>query len=109
MDKADLAQATSKDESDLEATAQNDATREGTRPTFLGRTHRCVSGIFGYLLLPLTIAQVHQGPYYTDRSTATESEHRGCRLHPGNDSRLVQPVDLWLDEQPHDPRLCTPS
>jgi hypothetical protein len=42
MDKADLAQATSKDESDLEEAPQNDATRAGTRPTFLGR---CVSSI----------------------------------------------------------------
>jgi hypothetical protein len=46
MDKADLAQPTSKDESDLEAVPQNDATGVGTRPTFLGRTHWCVSGIY---------------------------------------------------------------
>jgi hypothetical protein len=42
MDKADLAQATSKDESDLEAAPQNDATRAGTRSTFL---HGHVSSI----------------------------------------------------------------
>jgi hypothetical protein len=47
MDKADLTQATSKDESDLEAVPQNDATRAGTRPTFLDRTHGCVSAIWG--------------------------------------------------------------
>jgi hypothetical protein len=47
MDEADLAQATSKDESDLEAVPQNDATGVGTRPTFLGRTQQCVSGIWG--------------------------------------------------------------
>ena len=45
MDKADLAQTTSKDGSDLEAAPQNDATKAGTRTTFLGRTHGCVSGI----------------------------------------------------------------
>ena len=45
MDKADLAQATSKDDSDLEAALQNDTTGVGTRPTFLGRTHMCVSGV----------------------------------------------------------------
>jgi len=44
MDKADLAQVTSKDESDLEAAPQNDTTKAGTRPTFIGRTHQCVSG-----------------------------------------------------------------
>jgi hypothetical protein len=55
MDKADFAQATSKDESDLEAATQNDATRVGTRPTFLGRTHGCVSGIWGLLIVALTI------------------------------------------------------
>ena len=49
MDKADLAQATSKDESDLEAVPQNDAARAETRPTFLGRTHGCVSAIWDYL------------------------------------------------------------
>jgi hypothetical protein len=54
MDKADLAQATSKDESDLEAAPQNDATRVGTRATFLGRTHGCVSSIW-VLLVTLTI------------------------------------------------------
>lgn len=36
MDKAELAQVTSKDESELEADPQNEV---GTRPTFLGRTH----------------------------------------------------------------------
>jgi hypothetical protein len=47
MDKADLAQATSKDDYNLEAAPQNlnDTTRVGTRPTFLGRTHKCVSGV----------------------------------------------------------------
>jgi len=50
MDNVDLAQATSKDESDLEAAPQSDATRAGTRPTFLGRTHGCVSGIWGLLV-----------------------------------------------------------
>jgi hypothetical protein len=54
MDKADLAQATSKDESDLEAAPQNENTEAGTRPTFLGQTHQCVSGIWG-LLVALTI------------------------------------------------------
>jgi hypothetical protein len=54
MDKADLAQATSKDESDLEAAPQNDATRAGTRATFLGQTHGYVSSIWG-LLVALTI------------------------------------------------------
>jgi hypothetical protein len=55
MDKADLAQATSKDESDLEAAPQNDDTRAGTRLTFLSRTHQCVSGIWGLLVVVLTI------------------------------------------------------
>jgi len=50
MDKADLAQAASKDESDLEAAPQNDATGATTRPTLLGRTHGCVSGIWGFLV-----------------------------------------------------------
>jgi hypothetical protein len=45
MDKADLAHATSKDGSDLEEAPQNDVTRAGARPTFLGRTHGCVSSI----------------------------------------------------------------
>jgi hypothetical protein len=45
MVKADLALATSKDASDLEADHQNDATRAEMRPTFLGRTHGCVSCI----------------------------------------------------------------
>ena len=40
MDKADLAQPT-----DLEAVPQNDATRVATHPTFLDRTHQCVSGM----------------------------------------------------------------
>lgn len=56
MDKADLAQATeatSKDESDLEPAPQNDATRVGTRPTFLSWTHGCVSGIWG---LPVAVS-----------------------------------------------------
>jgi hypothetical protein len=96
MDKTDLAQVTSKDESNLEAAPQNDSdtARVGTRPTFLGRTHQCVSGIWGLLVVALTIVQVYQGSYYTYRSAATEREHRGCRLHPGNDRRLVQPADL---------------
>jgi hypothetical protein len=64
MDKADLAQATSKDEPDLEAAPKNGATTAGTRPTFLGRTHGCVSSIWGSLVA-LTIVQVHQGSYYT--------------------------------------------
>jgi hypothetical protein len=55
MDKADFAQPTSKDKSDLNATPQNDATRTGTRPTFLGRTHGCVFGIWGLLIVALTI------------------------------------------------------
>ena len=50
MDKADLAQVASKDESDLEAAPQNDATGATTRPTLLGRTHGCVSGIWGFLV-----------------------------------------------------------
>ena len=45
MVKADLAQATSKDESDLEADPQNDATGAKIRPTFFGRTNGCVTGI----------------------------------------------------------------
>ena len=55
MDKADLARATSKDESNVETAPQNDATRAGTRPTFLGRTHQCVSGVWGLLFTALTI------------------------------------------------------
>ena len=51
MDEADLAQATSKDESDLEAVTKNDAARVGMHRTFLGR---CVSGIWR-LLIALTI------------------------------------------------------
>ncbi|KAI0268425.1 ABC transporter [Russula aff. rugulosa BPL654] len=43
--KADLAQATSKDESSVEAAPQDDATRAGTRPTFLGRTHQFIKGL----------------------------------------------------------------
>jgi hypothetical protein len=54
MDKADLAQATSKDEYDLEAVPQNDATTVARRPTFLGRTHQYISGVWG-LLVFLTI------------------------------------------------------
>ena len=53
--KADLAQATSKDESSVEAAPQNDATRAGFRPTFLGWTHQCVSGVWGLLVTVLTI------------------------------------------------------
>jgi hypothetical protein len=55
MDKADLAQATSKDESDLEASPQNDTTEAGTRLTFLGRTHQCVTRVWGLLVFVLTI------------------------------------------------------
>jgi hypothetical protein len=55
MDKADLAQATSKDESELEAAPQNDATGAGTRPTFLGRTHGCVSGIWRLLVVLMIV------------------------------------------------------
>lgn len=55
MDEADLAQATSKDESDLEAAPQNDVTGVRTRPTFLGQTQKCVSGIWGLLVVVLTI------------------------------------------------------
>jgi hypothetical protein len=55
MTKTDLAQVTSKDESNLEAAPQNDTTRVGTRPTFLGRTHRCVYGIWGLFVVALTI------------------------------------------------------
>lgn len=55
MDEADLAQVTSKDESDLEAAPQNDATGVGTRPTFLGQTQQYVSGIWGLLFVLLTI------------------------------------------------------
>lgn len=43
-DKADLAEVTSKGESDLEATPQND-TSPGPRPTLLDRAHKCVFGI----------------------------------------------------------------
>lgn len=42
---ADLAQATSKDETNLEADPQNGATREEMRLGLLGRTHGYVSGI----------------------------------------------------------------
>ena len=52
MDKADLAQVPSKDESGLEAVPQNDTTNAGTRPTFLGRAHQCVSGICELLVCP---------------------------------------------------------
>jgi ABC-type multidrug transport system fused ATPase/permease subunit len=47
MDKTDLAQVTSKDESNLEAALQNDSdtARVGTRPTFLGRTHQFIKGL----------------------------------------------------------------
>ena len=55
MDKADLARATSKEESNVETASQSDATRAGTRPTFLGRTHQCVSGLWGLLVTVLTI------------------------------------------------------
>ncbi len=55
MDKADLAQPTSKDESDIEEPPQNGATRAGTRPTFLGRIYGCVSGISGLLIVALMI------------------------------------------------------
>lgn len=54
MDKADLAQAASKDESDLEAAPPNDATTAGTRTTFLGQTHGYVFSLWG-LLVALTI------------------------------------------------------
>jgi hypothetical protein len=54
--KVDLAQATSKGESDLESAPPNDTTtRTGTHPTFLGRAHGCVSGIWGLLVIDLTI------------------------------------------------------
>jgi hypothetical protein len=75
MDKTDLARATSKDESNVKIAPQNDATRAGTRPTFLGRTHQCVSGVWGLLVTALMIVQVHQGSYYTDQPTPTEREH----------------------------------
>ena len=48
MDKADLEKVPSKGESEHEETfpvAQIDSTVTGTRPTFLGRAHGCVSGI----------------------------------------------------------------
>jgi hypothetical protein len=44
-DKADLAEVTSKGESDLEATPKNDTTRPGPRPTLLDRAQKCVFGI----------------------------------------------------------------
>ena len=50
MDKADLAQATSKDESDLEAAPQNDATGAGARTTFLGQAHGYVFSIWRLLV-----------------------------------------------------------
>ena len=45
MRKADIAQTTSRDESDFEAALRSDFIKAGTRPTFLGRsrTHQCVS------------------------------------------------------------------
>lgn len=55
MDKADLSQPTTKDESDHEAASKIDATIAETRPTFLGRTHGCVSGIWGLIIVALTI------------------------------------------------------
>jgi hypothetical protein len=61
MDKADLPQGTSKDESDLEATSQNDTTGAKTRPSFLGRTHECVSGIWGLLVVALTVVRFFKG------------------------------------------------
>ena len=54
MDKADV--APSKDESDHEAAYQNDTTEAGMRPTFVGRTHQCVSDICGLIFAALTIA-----------------------------------------------------
>jgi hypothetical protein len=60
MDKADLAQATSKDESDLEAAPQSDATTAGTRATFLGQIHGYVFSIWG-LLVALTILRFIKG------------------------------------------------
>lgn len=55
MDKADLTQPTPKDEPDLGVTSPNDATRAGARPTFLSQAHQCVSGIWGLLVVALTI------------------------------------------------------
>ena len=55
MDMADIAQATSKDKSNFEAASQTDSTKTGSRPTFIGRTHRCAFGIWGLLVLALTI------------------------------------------------------
>lgn len=53
-DKADLAEVTSKGESDLEATPQNDGTRAGQRPTLLDWVQKCVFGTWR-LLVVLTI------------------------------------------------------
>ena len=44
MDKADVAQP--EDDSDNEAAYQNDTNEAGTCPTFLDRTHQCVSNIW---------------------------------------------------------------
>jgi hypothetical protein len=52
--ESDLAQTASKGESDLED-SQNGPTRAVSRPTFLGRAHGCVSGIWGPLVVGLTI------------------------------------------------------
>jgi hypothetical protein len=55
MDEADFAKAVPKDKSNLEAVPQNDAAKTGSRPTFLGRTHGCVHGIWGLLTVVLTL------------------------------------------------------
>jgi hypothetical protein len=55
VDKADLAHTTSKNESKFEALLvagpPNDTAKAETRP-FPGRTHQCVSGIWGLIVCP---------------------------------------------------------
>lgn len=51
----DFSQAAFEDGSDFEEAPLTDTTRARTHPTFLGRTHRCVSGICGLLVATLTI------------------------------------------------------
>ena len=54
MVEADSVQTTSNNEAEFEAVLEagppNDTTKAGMPPTFLGRTHRFVSGVWDYLL-----------------------------------------------------------
>jgi hypothetical protein len=75
MEKVDLGKVASKGESDLEqiTDAQTGPTRAGTRPTLLGRAHRC--GVCGPFIIDLMAVQVHEGSCRTSRPTAAEREH----------------------------------